>query len=129
MGGGASQSQTGFSHISKEKGKTSHQKREKGKRAPIDVCPDPTRHTHRARARTTRNDFLVELSPQPPMFGHQGWTAALLQGPPIGQKVKYAKKKTLFQPMENEFKNSCVSLLWSRSHVSLLIKTLQMFWS
>ena len=34
-----------------------------GKPPTIDFHPDLTRHTHRAHARTTRNDFPVELSP------------------------------------------------------------------
>ena len=38
-------------------------KRQKGNRPPIDFHPDLTRHTHRAHARMTRNDFPVELSP------------------------------------------------------------------
>ena len=53
--------------LSKEKGKPPGAKREKGKRQPTHFCPELTRHTHRAHARTTRNDFPVELSPQPPM--------------------------------------------------------------
>ena len=45
------------------KGKKKTSRGEKGKGPPRDFCPDLTRHTHRAHARTTRNDFPVELSP------------------------------------------------------------------
>ena len=47
----------------REKGTPPEAKREKGKRRPTHFCPELTRHTHRAHARTTRNDFPVELSP------------------------------------------------------------------
>ena len=47
----------------REKGKPPGAKREKGKSRTIDFHPELTRHTHRAHARTTRNDFPVELSP------------------------------------------------------------------
>ena len=43
-------------------------KREKGKCQPGRFGLDLTRHPHRAHARTTRNDFLVGLTPQPPMY-------------------------------------------------------------
>ena len=47
----------------REKGKPPGTKREKVKSQTRDFHPDLTRHTHRAHARTTRNDFPVELSP------------------------------------------------------------------
>ena len=47
----------------REKRKPPAAKREKGKQQPRDVDPELTRHTHRAHARMTRNDFPVELSP------------------------------------------------------------------
>ena len=47
----------------REKGKPPTAKREKGKPPTTFFCPELTRHTHRAHARTTRNDFPVELSP------------------------------------------------------------------
>ena len=52
----------------KGKGKNSlGKKREKGKQQTVDFCPELTRDTHRAHGRTTRNNFLVELTPQSPI--------------------------------------------------------------
>ena len=44
-------------------------KRENGKWLPLVFQPVPNRHTHRAYARTTRNEMISWLrNPQPPMF-------------------------------------------------------------